>query len=310
MSSPGNGARPRQWAVVVNESAGAPLAREPLESTLHDLLRDQGLDAEVHLVPGTEIEQTIRRALENGAEGIAAGGGDGTISTAAAVLAHGTVPLGVLPLGTLNHFAKDLGIPLDLAGAVRVLAEGHLSRVDLGEVNGHPFINNSSIGGYPEVIRIREHHRRHFGRAKWTAHSIAFFRFLRRFRVLQVLLHLDGASVIRKTPFVFVGNNEYLLNETLTAARRSLTGSCLCVYTARCDNGLQFLRLFGLLLTNRLAQAPEFHAHCVEEVRVQTRHAHLHVSRDGEIHQMDMPLQYRILSQALPVILPEIPPEA
>ena len=310
MSNPGNGARPRKWAVVINESAGAPLARETLESTLHELLLGHGLEAEVHLVPGPEIEETIREALDNGAEGIAAGGGDGTISTAAGVLAHGTVPLGVLPLGTLNHFAKDLGIPLDLAGAVRVLAEGHLSRIDLGEVNGHPFINNSSIGGYPDVIRLREHHRRHFGRAKWTAHAIAFFRFLRRFRVLKVLLHLNDAGVIRKTPFVFVGNNEYLLDETLTATRRSLTGSCLCVYTARCDNGLQFLRLFGLLLANRLADAPEFHAHCVEEVRVQTRHAHLHVSRDGEIFKMDMPLHYRILSQALPVFLPPPTPEA
>lgn len=309
MSSPGNGTRPRRWAVVINESAGTPFAREPLVSTLQDLFRDHGLEAEIHLVPGAEIGKTIRKVVENRAEGIAAGGGDGTISTAAAVLAHGAVPLGVLPLGTLNHFAKDLGIPLDLPGAVRVLAEGHVTRIDLGEVNGHTFINNSSIGGYPEVIRIREHHRRHFGRTKWTAHTIAFFRFLRRFRVLKVLLHLDGAGVIRKTPFVFVGNNEYLLNEALTAVRRSLTGSCLCVYTARCDNGLQFLRLFGLLLANRLAEAPEFHAHCVEEVRVQTRHARLHVSRDGEIYQMDMPLHYRILSKALPVILRESPQE-
>lgn len=308
MSSPVSKLPQRKWAVVINRSAGDPLVRENLETMLKDLFRDHGLEAEFYFVSGMEIERTIRDALGGGVHGIVAGGGDGTISTAVEVLAHGTVPLGVLPLGTLNHFAKDLGIPLDLPGAVRVIAAGHLSHIDLGEVNGHIFINNSSIGGYPEVIRVSEHHQHRQGRHKRVAHAIAFFRFLRRFKVLTVLLHFDGAAVVRKTPFVFVGNNEYLLDQTLTASRRTLTAGCLCVYTARCDHWLQFLRLFVLLLTNRLATSPEFDAHLVDEVRVQTRHHHLHVSRDGEVFKMEMPLSYRILTRALSVYVPEFPP--
>lgn len=305
MTNRANGTAEERWAVVINRSAGGNRAgAETLVESLKELFGQEGLRADFHLVAGAELEGVCRAALREGVIGIVAGGGDGTLSTAAAVLAHGEVPLGVLPLGTLNHFAKDLGIPLELPAAVRVVAEGHLARIDLGEVNGTVFINNSSIGGYPRVIRMREHHRRHLGRPKWTALMLAFLRFLQRFRVMKVLLHLDGSEVSRQTPFVFVGNNEYVLDETLGVGRRSLSNGSLCLYTARCDHWMQFVRLFGLLLTNRLADAPEFEAHCVEEARVQTRRNHQDVSRDGEIFRMEMPLHYQIRPRALTVLVP------
>lgn len=300
-----NDPRKESWVVVINEAAGAE--RPDSEGRLgrvRDLFRERGVEAEWVVVSGPRLDEAVREALESGATGIILGGGDGSISTVASVLAHGSVPLGILPMGTLNHFSRHLGIPADLAGAVEVIVAGHSRRVDLGEVNGCFFVNNSSIGGYPAVIRHREHQRRRFGRGKWTAFAYAFARFLKRYRTMDVVLQLESRNIARKTPFVFVGNNQYLLNETLTATRDSLTAGCLCVYTARCDHWMQFLRLFGLLLTNRLADAPEFESHCVDETVVRTRHRHLDVSRDGEIHSMEMPLHYRIHPGALSVLVP------
>ena len=143
-----------KWAVVINRSAGGNgTMAETLIESLREVFSREGLKADIHLVAGADVESTCQDALRDGVIGIAVSGGDGTISTAAGVLDHGEVPLGELPLGTLNHFAKDLSIPpLDLAAAVRVIVEGCRLRIDLGEVNGSIFIKNSSIGAYPRVI--------------------------------------------------------------------------------------------------------------------------------------------------------------
>lgn len=294
-----------RWVVVINEAAGTGRGNsEGRFDAVRDLFRERGVAAEFAIVSGPRLEETVREALESGATGIIVGGGDGSISTVASVLAHSSAPLGILPMGTLNHFSRHLGIPADLVGAVDVIAAGQSRRVDLGEVNGCFFVNNSSIGGYPAVIRHRERQRRRLGRGKWTAFAYAFARFLKRYRTMDVVLQLESRNIARKTPFVFVGNNQYLLDESLTATRDSLTAGCLCVYTARCDHWMQFLRLLGLLLTNRLADAPEFESHCVEETVVKTRHRALDVSMDGEIHSMKVPLHYRIHPAALAVIVP------
>jgi diacylglycerol kinase family enzyme len=89
------------------------------------------------------------------------------------VLTGTGVPLGILPLGTLNHFAQDLDIPSDIEGAVDVISAACARQVDVAEVNGHVFINNSSIGIYPFLVLNRERRRRNEGRAKWIATGLA-----------------------------------------------------------------------------------------------------------------------------------------
>ena len=148
---------------------------------------------------------------------IVAGGGDGTVSTVAAALVDTDICLGVLPLGTLNHFAKDLGLPLDLEAAVRCIATGVTSRVDVGEVNGRVFVNNSSLGLYPDIVRDREQQQKRFGRGKWHALLRASIAALRRYPFLQVSLAVEGRERAYRTPFVFIGNNAYRM-EGLTMA--------------------------------------------------------------------------------------------
>ena len=152
------------------------------------------------------------------ADTVVFGGGDGTVSTGAAALAGGPKALGVLPLGTFNHFARDLGIPLELEDAVRTIAVGHVREVDVGEVNGRPFVNNSSIGLYPEMVRVRDELRRHHGMRKGTAMLGAAREVLRDPPFLRVDLRvLDDVARVR-TPFVFVGNNRYEM-DALRAGR-------------------------------------------------------------------------------------------
>src|SRR6185503_16647759 len=109
----------------------------------------------------------LDQAFASDADAVVIGGGDGTVSAAAdRAVRHGK-PIGVLPLGTLNHFARDLGMPPDLRDAVRAIATGVVREVDVGEVNGRVFVNNSSIGVYPTVVRDRDEQRLRFGRGKW-----------------------------------------------------------------------------------------------------------------------------------------------
>src|SRR6185503_11351427 len=124
-------------------------------------------------------------AVCRGSDVVVAGGGDGTVSTAAGALAGTGVPLGVLPLGTLNHFAKDLGIPLDLGDAARVIVAGWTQTVDVGEVNGRLFVNNASVGMYARLIAERAAMQR-IGRGKWVAHGLATLRVFRRYQRLRV----------------------------------------------------------------------------------------------------------------------------
>jgi diacylglycerol kinase family enzyme len=184
--------RPRKVAVkrvdvLLNAGAGAfnlTLAAN-VKSTLKASFTLHGIAAQIRFVDGEglrkAVERAVARARRSDIDAVVIGGGDGSMRTAASVLAGSSVRLGVLPLGTLNHFAKDLGIPLPLEDAVAVIATGRTRKVDLAEVNGETFINNSSIGIYPYMVIDRERRMAHHKLAKWMAMVPAFFRMLRHF---------------------------------------------------------------------------------------------------------------------------------
>ena len=117
-----------------------------------------------------------------------AAGGDGTVRAVAAAILDTDAVLGVLPSGTLNHFARDLGLPPDLASCVRLLKTGTVRAVDAAEVNGRAFLNNSGLGVYPSMVTQREKRRRRFGQRKWIAFFLAGVATLRRFPFLDVRL--------------------------------------------------------------------------------------------------------------------------
>ena len=272
------------------------------------LFEQAGASADVRLVRGgDELAAALSSAIERRPDAIVAGGGDGTVGSVAAALVGGPIALGVLPLGTLNHFAKDLGLPLDLEPAIERIARGALRRVDVGEVNGRVFVNNSSLGLYPDIVRERERQQRRLGRGKWAARVWATLGALRRFPFLGVRLSVDGRSATRRTPFVFIGNNVYSMNGLTIGARERLDSACLSLYVAQRASRLRLL-LFALrALFGKLRQTRDFDALCAGEIDVESRRRRLRVATDGEITMMTPPLRYRTRPASLAVFAGEPP---
>lgn len=257
------------------------------------------------LSPDQDIRRTVDRAVAQADDVVVAAGGDGTISTVAeAAIAHRKT-LGVLPLGTHNHFARDLKIPLELADAVNVIRRGNRTVIDVGEVNGEIFINNSSVGFYPAVVRHRENQRSHFNRPKWLALTIAIFSVAwRRFPMVRVTLKADGKVLHRRTPVVFIGNNEYDPERREIGTRKCLDAGRLCIFVAHATRPAGLLRLALRALAGRLRAQLDFDRLSTDEASIECDRTHLSVSKDGEVVQLTPPLRYRIRPRALQVIVP------
>lgn len=289
--------------VIINASAGLGYCGG-WTAALQEKFRRHGAEPDITLAQsGAQMIERAERALAEGAQLVVAGGGDGTINAVASVLAGTVVPLGVLPLGTLNHFAKDLGVPLDLDQAVANVLQGRARQVDVGEVNGRIFLNNSSLGIYPDIVRDREQQQRHLGRGKWPAFGRAVYAALRRFPFLNVRLKINGDEHLRRTPFVFIGNNEYLQGLTI-GARERLDSGKLCLYVAQRPTRLGLLRYAVQALLGRLQQARDFDVLSSATLTIDTRRRHLRVATDGEVSLMKPPLCYRSRAAALTVIVP------
>jgi diacylglycerol kinase family enzyme len=273
---------------------------------LDEKFRASGFEAAITLAEsGEDMIETAKAAIGRGVAMIVAGGGDGTINAVASVVVGSGVKFGVLPLGTLNHFAKDLGIPLTLDEAIANLAQGTPASVDVGEVNGRIFLNNSSLGLYPDIVRDREKQQRRLGRGKWLAFSWAALTALRRYPFLSLRLHINGGEHARHTPFVFIGNNEYLMQGLNIGERERLDRGTLSLYVAQRPGRLGLVRLAFHALLGKLAQLEDFDVVLVPELEIETRHKRLRVSTDGEVTIMAPPLRYRIRKAALTVLVPQ-----
>ena len=295
----------RTICVIVNAGSGDGHDQGVTER-LRGLFDKAGASAEVMLARGgVDLAARIEAAIARRPAVIVAGGGDGTISSVGAALVGSDIALGVLPLGTLNHFARDLGIPLDLERAVDAIVNGRPKPVDVGEVNGRIFLNNSSLGLYPDIVRDRERQQKRLGRGKWLALAWATLAALRRYPFLNVRLSVDGheRSHLRKTPFVFIGNNEYLMEGFAIGERAALDRGRLSLYVAQRPGRLRLLLLALRALGGRLKQARDFDALLATEIVVESRHHRLRVATDGEVTAMTPPLRYRIRPASLSVML-------
>jgi YegS/Rv2252/BmrU family lipid kinase len=293
-------------AVVLNATSGhgtAPKAAERLK----EIFAEAGREASVTLASGgSEINAAIRRAVEAGCETLVVGGGDGTINSGAAAVVGREIPLAVLPLGTLNHFAKDLGIPLELDEAAKVVLEGVVCKVDVGEVNGRIFLNNSSLGVYPAIVRLRDKYQATL-RGKWLAALWAGLTVLRRSPFMAVRIVAEGEAIIRHTPLVLVGNNEYRMAGLHAGSRESLARGRLALYVLNAEQRPGLLRLAWKVLLEGAERAKEVDLITVDEATVETRRHRLQVATDGEVFTLESPLHYRIRPGALQV---HVPPEA
>jgi YegS/Rv2252/BmrU family lipid kinase len=309
-AAPGADLARATFTVLVNPRAGGGGA----DNLLTDVARKceaLGLRAQVHGVgPDADLRAQVHEAVRSGSDVVVAGGGDGTVSAVASCLAGTGTALGVLPLGTLNHFAKDLAIPTDLDEALGVLVGGTISQVDVADVNGRVFVNNSSIGLYPQIVRHRDLQQRRLGRSKWRALVAACWHALATNQPATITLEVDGESMRRRTGFVFIGNNAYCIDGLRVGERTSLRGGRLSLYVTKKADLVSMLSLAWRALTQQLRDADDFEALQAGTVTVRTRRRRVHVAIDGEVQLMDAPLHYRIRPAALRVIVPAEQPSS
>ncbi|MGI8991613.1 MAG: diacylglycerol/lipid kinase family protein [Bryobacteraceae bacterium] len=287
-------------AVILNQKAGGESARD--RKTLERIFEAAPTPVEIVEAAGNEIRELARAAVARGCDVLVAGGGDGTINAVAAALVGTDAALGILPLGTLNHFSKDLGIPPDLEAAARIVLDGEISKVDVGEVNGRIFLNNSSIGVYARLVHFREAHERR-GLGKWASFALALASVFRRFPFLSVRLLVDARELRRTTPFLFVGNNEYKANGT----RLHLDRGCLFLVIACREGRIALVSAAVREFFNHLRENRDFEIMQPAEFRIESPRNLLSVALDGEVHKMRTPLCYRSRPAALKVLTPRRP---
>lgn len=290
--------------VILNASSGIGDDAGP-EAEVSRLFEEHGLDITLRLArTGEELLQFAIDAAKGDAEIVVAGGGDGTVSAVAAAISETGKTLGVLPLGTLNHFAKDLQIPLDLEQAVSVIVGGRIVDVDVGEVNGRIFINNSSIGIYPAMVRGREMRQR-LGFGKWHSLFRSTISVFRRYPLFGVRLKSDENEIVTRTPFIFIGNNDYAIESFSLSGRNRLDEGKLSVYMTRRSGRLAMLRIALKTIFGGLSQDKDFLSVLTETVTLETRRARIRVALDGEVELMKTPLEYSIRPAALRVFVAE-----
>jgi diacylglycerol kinase family enzyme len=281
---------------IVNEKSGT--AKEALEA-----LQASNL-FEVHAVQPQALTETARRLVASGAGRLLVAGGDGTVGSVAAVLIGTRTEMAVLPGGTLNHFARDLGIPTVAAEALAIASGTSVRGVDVGMVNGHIFLNTSSVGAYVGFVRLREQLEPRFGYK--LASAIAAFRILFQLRRLVVALEVDGEERIFRTPLVFIGVGQRELKLPLLGNRVPTGERGLHIMVVQSRTSARVLAL-GLAAVarglDRLSHMPEFESVLVDKCQIQIRH-HGRVSVDGELVTLSTPLEYELRREALRVVCP------
>ncbi|MEQ8966253.1 MAG: diacylglycerol kinase family protein [Azospirillaceae bacterium] len=297
--------------VVVNRSGGTAkrLGRTALTTAIERGLDGAGrTDATVAMVSGGEIAERID-SLIAGAEEVWVGGGDGTVRTVAARLLDTGIPLGIIPLGTMNLLAHDLGLPQEIDAAMAALTTATAEAMDVGVVShaadpeGAIFLIKSALGLYPEMVVDRERRRRLFGHGKWPAMVRASLRALRRNRTLEVDLVHDGERRRLTTPAIVVSNNPYEFRAGRLFTKPDLASGELTVYVSttrgRAGLALQLVKIF----TGGLPRDRDLEIIHTSEIEIAFRRSRP-VANDGEVAVVRAPVRYSLRPRALTVLRP------
>jgi diacylglycerol kinase family enzyme len=297
----------RTATILVNAGGGS--AGEDGAARVSDALAKAGIHGKVEEVEGGKLAERAAAVVKAGARLVIAAGGDGTQSAVAGALAGSDATLGIIPLGTLNHLARDLGIPFDLDEAAAIIAAGHEQSIDVARLGKRIFVNNSAIGLYPLMVADREAQQERLGRSKRFAMLIAGLRTIARFHHHRLSLTVNGSETETiDTALLFVGNNDYRIEAPGAGQRASISDGRLCVIALRPMGRMAFFGALVRALAGRSRTTDMVRLDDVQTLRVASRRSHLRVAIDGETCHLSPPLDYAIEAGALRVIAP--PPGA
>lgn len=285
---------------IINIRGGtASQARKALESAGTFQIRE---------VEPDRVTDATKTAIHHGIDRIAVAGGDGTICAAAAAVVGSRTALAVLPGGTLNHFARDHGIPVDLEEATRVAADGNVTKADVAYAGGHLFLNTSSVGAYVSYVRVRERFEKYVGYR--LASFAAGIRLLFTMKPVSVSLEIDGQVYHYNTPLVFIGVGEREFQAPTFGNRVQNGKHCLHVIVVRERRSARILAL-GLAAAARgvawAAKTPELDSYFVDRCIIGVQGKHQRVALDGELVKLVAPIEYKISVGALDIVVPVVP---
>jgi diacylglycerol kinase family enzyme len=294
----------RRLHLIIN--AGSGLARhEAFGHRARAYLLARGIQTDVDVAgSGEELHDIVARSAGDRHDIVVAAGGDGTISAVASAIIDTGQLLGVIPLGTFNYFAHRLGVPLDPERALGVIASGRIRAVTVGDVNGRIFLNNSSIGLYPTVLRQRESTYRRFGRGQALAYLSAAVALARPPAHMSLGLAVDGTTLSRRSPLLFVGINPHQLESFGLNGVECVNAGQLALYVTQ---PLGARRLWTVALgglVKGFGDVPDLETLCGDDAIVTTRRSRVRVAIDGEIVRLRGPLRYRSRHEALRVLVP------
>jgi diacylglycerol kinase family enzyme len=293
---------PRRIAVILNRRSGAA-AKNAIAAQIAGYFRARDLDVRIAVADtGTELIAAAARAAEDDADVVIAAGGDGTVAAVAAHLVGSDKLLGVLPLGTFNYFARRFEVPLELLPALDTIVGGTPTPTDVGEVNGHVFLNNASIGLYPAVLQQREATYRRLGRSRAAAYASVALVLVEPPALMNLQIEVDGVRLARRTPLLFVGANEYQMEDLAIPGGECVRDGRLAAYITRPLGTLPLWRLALRALFRGLHGARELEVACARELRVSLRRRRVRVAVDGELTTLETPLQFRMRRHAFRVL--------
>lgn len=301
-----------RFEVLVNGGAGSVDADDEQAqlAAIEAAFVAAGAEATASVVEPERLQAVLRErwAADDRPDALVVAGGDGTVSCAAGEAAGTDLVLGVLPLGTFNHFAKDLGLPVDLDEAVAALVGGEVRAIDVAEVNGRVFVNNSALGMYPAMVAIRDRIREKKGWGKVRAVPVAMWHVLRDLPIHRLQLAGPGYDRHRvRTPFVFVGNGVFDNAGGGLHRRADLADGELGVSVARVVSRWGVVTLALRTLVLGADRTRDLDVVEVPELVVSARARRMRVALDGEVAWLDLPLRYRCRPGALQVLAP-VPP--
>jgi YegS/Rv2252/BmrU family lipid kinase len=284
-----------------NPSSGVKLPQAEL-SAIETTATELGLEV-VRVTRELDIAATIRERMRENRKLFGAAGGDGTVNCVVQAVAHTEASLAVIPLGTFNHFARDLNIPLAWREALDVAVNGAQKQIDVARVNERFFVNNISLGLYPEMVARREERGRDYPR--WKARLYAFWVTLQKYPHVALTLESAHHQEVVRTHMLLISNNTYDLSRVgIEAPRTTLEEGRLSVYWLPHMPRTELMKFVAHYFAGRVRTAPGFRSFRTQQMKVRSTHKHLHLGIDGEVFTMQTPLVITIVPQSLLVKVP------
>ena len=291
----------RKGILFLNPRAGT-FTDEP---QLRAAAQEEGLRV-VEIQPEIDVRAVVREALEAGMRNFVVAGGDGSVHHVAQALVNTDGILGIVPAGSVNHLARDLEIPVDdWSAAFEIAVRGKVRQIDVGRVNGRYFLNSVMLGIYPTISAYRERFRSMNNR--WAAYLKAARLAMHHFPHVTLVVEMDGRVETLRTQMFVVAVNSYDLEQVrLVAPKTTFNDGRVTIYSLSFMGRWEFIRATAKYFRGKIADVPGFRRVRTTQLRVDTGRRRLRVSLDGELVEMQTPLQIAAVPASLLVRAPEV----